>query len=98
MESEPLSRQVVMTAKTIKALFEDALADEGAVPGLVGVLEALRPRPGALASVGLFRPAHPVRHEVGPWCQKTTAGQRGPVRPPLPLPAGGWPSGRRRRS
>ena len=30
MEAEPLSRQVVMTAKTIKALFEDALADEGA--------------------------------------------------------------------
>ena len=30
MESEPLSRQVVMTAKTIKALFEDALASEGA--------------------------------------------------------------------
>ena len=30
MEHEPLSRQVVMTAKTIKALFEDALADEGA--------------------------------------------------------------------
>ena len=30
MESEPLSRQVVMTAKTIKELFEDALAGEGA--------------------------------------------------------------------
>ena len=42
--------------------------DEGAVPSLVGVLEALRPRPGALASVG------PVRHEVGPWCQKQDPG------------------------
>ena len=30
MDEEPLSRQVVMTAKTIKALFEDALAQEGA--------------------------------------------------------------------
>ena len=30
MEGEPLSRQVVMTAKTIKELFEDALAREGA--------------------------------------------------------------------
>jgi DNA-binding MarR family transcriptional regulator len=30
MEGEPLSRQVVMTAKTIKALFEEALAQEGA--------------------------------------------------------------------
>jgi DNA-binding MarR family transcriptional regulator len=30
MEAEPLSRQVVMTAKTIKELFEDALAREGA--------------------------------------------------------------------
>src|SRR5215510_2542573 len=30
MDGEPLSRQVVMTAKTIKALFEDALAEEGA--------------------------------------------------------------------
>ena len=30
METEPLSRQVVMTAKTIKELFEDALAQEGA--------------------------------------------------------------------
>jgi DNA-binding MarR family transcriptional regulator len=30
METEPLSRQVVMTAKTIKELFEDALAREGA--------------------------------------------------------------------
>jgi MarR family transcriptional regulator, transcriptional regulator for hemolysin len=30
MDDEPLTRQVVMTAKTIKALFEDALAEEGA--------------------------------------------------------------------
>ena len=30
MPDEPLSRQVVMTAKTIKGLFEDALAREGA--------------------------------------------------------------------
>ena len=30
MEGEPLSRQVVMTAKTIKELFEDALAQEDA--------------------------------------------------------------------
>jgi MarR family transcriptional regulator for hemolysin len=30
MESEPLSRQVVMTAKTIKELFEDALAGQDA--------------------------------------------------------------------
>ena len=30
MEGEPLSRQIVMTAKTIKELFEDALAHEGA--------------------------------------------------------------------
>src|SRR4029450_3883043 len=30
MESEPLSRQIVMTAKTIKELFEDALAQQDA--------------------------------------------------------------------
>jgi MarR family transcriptional regulator for hemolysin len=30
MEDEPLSRQIVMSAKTIKGLFEDALAQEGA--------------------------------------------------------------------
>ena len=30
MEGEPLSRQIVMTAKTIKALFEDALGQEDA--------------------------------------------------------------------
>src|SRR4029453_9758380 len=30
MEGQPLSRQVVMTAKIIKELFEDALAHEGA--------------------------------------------------------------------
>ena len=30
MEGEPLSRQVVMTAKTIKELFEDVLAQEDA--------------------------------------------------------------------
>ena len=30
MDGEPLSRQVVMTAKTIKGLFEDSLAEEGA--------------------------------------------------------------------
>jgi DNA-binding MarR family transcriptional regulator len=30
MDGEPLSRQIVMTAKTIKELFEDALAHEGA--------------------------------------------------------------------
>ena len=30
MDDEPLSRQIVMSAKTIKGLFEDALAQEGA--------------------------------------------------------------------
>jgi MarR family transcriptional regulator, transcriptional regulator for hemolysin len=30
MEGEPLSRQIVMTAKTIKELFEDALAQQDA--------------------------------------------------------------------
>lgn len=30
MDDEPLSRQIVMTAKTIRRHFEDALADEGA--------------------------------------------------------------------
>ena len=61
--------------------------DERAVPRLVGArLEPVAPRPGALASVALGH--------VG----RTMVAETGRARPRLPCAAGGWPSGRRRRS
>jgi hypothetical protein len=61
MEGEPLSRQVVMTAKTIKELFEDALAREGATLATWVVLNGVergrgRARPGSRRSCGSREP------------------------------------------